>query len=44
MKFELKKFKTCFKDSNFQKSFTTYKWGVMYITYKNKVVAYDKRN
>jgi hypothetical protein len=49
------KFKSCeigkfsnskyvFKISRFQKSFITCKWGVMYITYKTKVVTYDIEN
>jgi hypothetical protein len=33
---KFKKFKIFFKISKFQKSFTTCKWGIMYMTYKTK--------
>jgi hypothetical protein len=36
-------FHNCFKISKFQKSFTTYKWVIMYMMYlKNYNLAYNK--
>jgi hypothetical protein len=34
---EFKKFKIFSKISQFQEPFSTYKWGVMYMTYKTKL-------